>query len=455
MHLIRRHTVPSLLLLLASVAVANAFVPKRRPMRYLIEASARPSIDSNQSLHRRDVSFPFSLLQLRGGSVGDEIAAQIENGEETIDETTEDSETPKAERVWEEEIKRTQSFYQEQSVNASESIDDGGNGVEDLRGYGSSQLLTAQGNPKVVITEGDESDPAQANEDKVDAAEVKDDAEDNDTIEVDTENELHEEILEQVAEEEEEEGVTESEPSGEVLEEQEVVEEALQVEVVAEEQSSDNGGVENVDVEAEEVSTLEDDEGNDAVEVSDEVAKEEVIEEEEEVLEGEIVAQEEVLEGEIVAQEQSTAVEEDAGNEGVVDSSVTQLVDAEEDDDVVVEGDADAADESSESTPEHDPHSSIATLENDEPSSLVRKVSDLLQVMLLRGRIAVSKNKGIQYLAQNKSKMKVIALASLGGLLIFLRAEGQAMQEAETTLELPNDDWLEDESYVDETDGDE
>jgi hypothetical protein len=451
MHLSRRHAVH--LLLLASVAAANAFVPKRRHMRYLTDAFARPSIESNQSLrNRRDVSFPFSSLQLRGGSVDEEITGQIASGEKKIVETTEDSETPKAERVWEEEIKRTQSFYQAQSVNASETIDDSRNDVEDLRGYGSSQTLTAQSNPKVVaITdEGDESDPAQANEGNVDIVEAKDDTEDNDTVEVDTDNKCYEEVFEEVTEEEKE-AVAEGESLEEVLEKEEIAEdEALQVEVVAEEPMPVRGGVENVD--AEDMSMLEDVEGNYAMEVSDEVAREEVIEEEE-ILEEEIVAQAGVLERDIVPED--SAIEEDTSNEGVVDSSVTQLGDDDEEEvhDDVAEGDAGAADESSEYTPAQDPNVSTVALKNDEPFSLLRKVSDLLQVMLLRGRIAVSKNKGIQYIAQHKPKMKVIALASLGGLMIFLRAEGQTMQEAET-LELPND-LIEEESYIDEPDGDE
>jgi len=435
MNLIRHHTFPLLLLLAAvSVTAANAFIP-RRQRRYLTEAS-RPSIgSSSQSLHKRDATLPFGL-QLRGGDAdGDVAESEVENGEETVEEAAESDVTAK--KVWEEEIKRTQSFYQEQSASdASESVDDGANNVE----YANSEASVAQSNSNVEITEeGGNSETAQANEDIVDAVEGEADAEDNDTDEVDAVDDVSDEALQEATDAED---VAEKEVQDEVSEEEEEVAEAVQVEVVTEEQTSDSGEVDNVD--AEEVITSEDADITDIVEES--VAKEEG-----EDVEG-VVAEEEVSAGDTVGEEQSTAAEETAGSDGVADSSVTPLDDASVDG--VAEADADAAatDESSESTPELDASSIAVT---DEPTSLVRKVNAVVQVMLLRGRIAVSKNKGVQYLAQNKPKIKVIALASLGGVLSLLVGGHVflAMQETDA-LELPNDDWIEEESYVDEADED-
>uniref|UniRef100_A0A7S2LQ00 Uncharacterized protein n=1 Tax=Skeletonema marinoi TaxID=267567 RepID=A0A7S2LQ00_9STRA len=429
-----RRAFPLLLLAAFSVTAANAFIP-RRQRRYLTEAS-RPSIgSSSQSLHKRDATLPFGL-QLRGGDADGDVASEVENGEETIDDKAADSDQA-ANKVWEEEIKRTQSFYQEQSASdASESVDDGANNDEDMN----SEASAAQSDTTVDVIEGDDIEPAQANEDIVDAVEGEADAEENDTVEVDAVDDVSDEALQEATEEE---VVAENEAQDEVSEEEEVAE-ALQVEVVTEEQTSDCGEVGNVD--AEEVIASEEADITDIVEES--VAKEEG----EEVAEG-VIAEEDVLEGDTVGgEEQSTADEENAGSDGVADSSVTPLGDAG--DDGVSEGDADAADddESSESTPEQDASSVAVT---DEPTSLVRKVSAVVQVMLLRGRIAVSKNKGVQYLAQNKPKIKVIALASLGGVLSLLVGGHVflAMQETDA-LELPNDEWIEEESYVDEADED-
>mmetsp|Transcript_1918 Transcript_1918/g.4182 ORF Transcript_1918/g.4182 Transcript_1918/m.4182 type:complete len:441 (-) Transcript_1918:33-1355(-) len=436
MNLIRHHTFPLLLLAAAfSVTAANAFIP-RRQRRYLTDAS-RPSIgSSSQSLHKRDATLPFGL-QLRGGDADGDVASEVENGEETVEEAAESDVTAK--KVWEEEIKRTQSFYQEQSVNdASESNDDGANNVEDEN----SEASVAQSDTTVdVIVEGDDSELAQANEDIVDAVEGEFDAEDNDTVEVDAVDDVSDEALQEATEEE---VVAENEAQDEVSEEEEEVAETLQVEVVTEEQTSDSGEVGNVD--AEEVVSSEEAEIKDTVEESDEVAKEEAAGGED--VEGVVAAEEDVLDGDTVGEEQSTADEEKAGSDGVVDSSVTPVGDTSDD------GVADAAAtaESSESTPEQDASSIAVT---DEPTSLVRKVSAVVQVMLLRGRIAVSKNKGVQYLAQNKPKIKVIALASLGGVLSLLVGGHVflAMQETDA-LELPNDEWIEEESYVDEADED-
>mmetsp|Transcript_34566 Transcript_34566/g.51806 ORF Transcript_34566/g.51806 Transcript_34566/m.51806 type:complete len:434 (+) Transcript_34566:60-1361(+) len=429
MHSIRYHTFPLLLLLAAfSVTAANAFIP-RRQRRYLTDAS-RPSIgSSSQSLHERDATLPFGL-QLRGGDADGDVASKGENGEETVEEAAESGVTAK--KVWEEEIKRTQSFYQEQSASdASESVDDGANNVEDAN----SEATSDQSDTTVDVIEGDDSTPAQANEDIVDVVEGEADAEDNNTDVVDAVDDVSDEALQEATEAE---VVAENEAQDEVSEEEEA--ETLQVEVVTEGQTSDSEEVGNVD--AEDVIISEEAQINDTVEES--VATEEGEE-------GVVAAEEEVLEGDTVGEEQSTAAEETAGSDGVVESSITPLGDASVDS--VAEGDADAAAaESSESTPEQDA-SSIAV--SDEPTSLVRKVSAVVQVMLLRGRIAVSKNKGVQYLAQNKPKIKVIALASLGGVLSLLVGGHVflAMQETDV-LELPNDDWIEEESYVDEADED-
>mmetsp|Transcript_13958 Transcript_13958/g.20953 ORF Transcript_13958/g.20953 Transcript_13958/m.20953 type:complete len:439 (-) Transcript_13958:29-1345(-) len=434
MNLIRHHTFPLLLLLAVfSVTAANAFIP-RRQRRYLTEAS-RPSIgSSSQSLHKRDDTLPFGL-QLRGGDADGDVASEVENGEETIDDKAADSDQA-VNKVWEEEIKRTQSFYQEQSASdASESVDDGANNDEDIN----SEVSADQSDTTVDVIEEDDSESAQANEDIVDAVEGEFDAEDNDTVEVDAVDDVSDEALQEATEAE---VVAENEAQDEVSEEEEVAE-TLQVEVVTEEQTSDSGEVDNVD--AEEVVSSEEAEITDTVEES--VAKEEGDD-----VEGVVATEEDVLEGDTVGEDQSTADEENAGSDGVVDSSVTPLDDASVDG--VAEADADAAatDESGESTPEQDASSIAVT---DEPTSLVRKVSAVVQVMLLRGRIAVSKNKGVQYLAQNKPKIKVIALASLGGVLSLLVGGHVflAMQETDA-LELPNDDWIEEESYVDEADED-
>jgi len=429
-----RRAFPLLLLAAFSVTAANAFIP-RRQRRYLTEAS-RPSIgSSSQSLHKRDATLPFGL-QLRGGDADGDVASEVENGEETIDDKAADSDQA-ANKVWEEEIKRTQSFYQEQSASdASESVDDGANNDEDMN----SEASAAQSDTTVDVIEGDDIEPAQANEDIVDAVEGEADAEENDTVEVDAVDDVSDEALQEATEEE---VVAENEAQDEVSEEEEVAE-ALQVEVVTEEQTSDCGEVGNVD--AEEVIASEEADIKDTVEESDEVAKEEAAGGED--VEGVVAAEEDVLDGDTVGEEQSTADEEKAGSDGVVDSSVTPVGDTSDD------GVADAAAtaESSESTPEQDASSVAVT---DEPTSLVRKVSAVVQVMFLRGRIAVSKNKGVQYLAQNKPKIKVIALASLGGVLSLLVGGHVflAMQETDA-LELPNDEWIEEESYVDEADED-
>jgi len=429
-----RRALPLLLLAAFSVTAANAFIP-RRQRRYLTEAS-RPSIgSSSQSLHKRDDTLPFGL-QLRGGDADGDVASEVENGEETVEEAAESDVTAK--KVWEEEIKRTQSFYQEQSASdASESVDDGANNDEDIN----SEVSADQSDTTVDVIEGDDIEPAQANEDIVDAVEGEFDAEDNDTVEVDAVDDVSDEALQEATEEE---VVAENEAQDEVSEEEEEVAETLQVEVVTEEQTSDSGEVGNVD--AEEVVSSEEAEIKDTVEESDEVAKEEAAGGED--VEGVVAAEEDVLDGDTVGEEQSTADEEKAGSDGVVDSSVTPVGDTSDD------GVADAAAtaESSESTPEQDASSIAVT---DEPTSLVRKVSAVVQVMLLRGRIAVSKNKGVQYLAQNKPKIKVIALASLGGVLSLLVGGHVflAMQETDA-LELPNDEWIEEESYVDEADED-
>lgn len=444
MHSMIRHpTFPFLLLLCISVAAAsNAFVP-RRHRRYISEASSRPSIDSSQSLHQRDAILPFGL-QIRGGDLVDEVITSeaAENDVETMDEAADSDGT--ATRVWEEEIKRTRSFYQEQSVN-NDDDDDGDNDQDEH-----SETLPAASDPKAVSTEEvDDSELVQADEDIDDVVEVKEDTEDN-TEGVEEVNQVGEVVIAQV-------DAAENESAAEVLEEaQEEVaeedEEAFQVEVVAEEQSSGSGEVETVDTE--EIIASEEEEVSKVVEVSGEAETEEVAEGEEvaggeEVVAGEIADEVE----EVSAGDQATDMEESADSDDIVDTSEPSVVVA--DDEVVAEEDADAAanDESSVHTPEQDASPVAVT---DEPTSLVRKASALVQVMLLRWRIAVSKNKGVQYLAQNKPKIKVIALASLGGVLSLL-VGGQvffAMQEAGTS-ELPNDELIEEEMvFVDDADED-
>ena len=276
--------------------------------------------------------------------------------------------------------------------------------------------------------------------------EVKADTEDNAEV-VEEVNQVEEDDVTQV-------DATDNESGAEVIEEaqEEVVEateEALQVEVDAEEQSSESGEVGTVG--AEESIASEDDEVNNVVEVSDEAVTGEVAGGEE-VVAGEIADEvEEVSEGDHAGDEQSTANEENADSDEIVDTSNAPVVAA--DDEVVAEENTDDAtnDESSEYTPEQDDASSVAV--TDEPTSLVTKARALAQVMLLRGRIAVSKNKGVQYLAQNKPKIKVIALASLGGVLSLLVGGHVflAMQQEADRLEVPNSEWIEEDSHVDES----
>lgn len=432
--MIRHSTFPLLLLLLLlcfSVAASNAFVP-RRHRRYKTEASSRPLIDSSQSLHQRDAILPFGL-RIRGGDM-DLTSEAVENDVEATNESADSGDT--ATKGWEEEIKRTQSFYQEQSVNNDTVDEDGANNVDE-----DSDTFPAVSDRKAVSTEeGDESDPVQTEEDIVDVVEVKEDTEDN-TEEVEEVNQVEEEVIAQV-------DATEIESGAEVCEEEQEevakVEEALQVEVDAEGQSSESGEVGAVDTE--ENVPSEEIEVTNVVEVSNEAVTEEVAGGEE-VVAGEIADEvDEVSEG-----DQATAMEENAGSDKIVDASETLVVAA--DDEEVAEGDADAAaiDEASEYTSEQDASSVAVT---DEPTSLVRKASALVQVILLRGRIAVSKTKGVQYLAQNKPKIKVIALASLGGVLSLLVGGHVlfAMQEAGTS-EIPHDEWIEEEMiYADDTD---
>ncbi len=421
------------------MAASNAFVP-RRHRRYISEASSRP-LDANQSLHQRDAILPFGL-KIRGGDL-DVTSEAVKNDVEAMDEAADSDET--ATKGWEEEIKRTQTFYQEQSVNNDIDDEDDTNNDKDE----DSDTVPDASDSKVVNTEeGDNSEPAQADEDEdiVDVVEVKEDTDDN-VEEVEEINQVEEEVVEEVDD-------TENESGAEVFEEAqeefaEATEEALQVEVDAEEQSSDSGEVKTVDTE--ESIAPEEDEVSIVVEVSDEAVTgdatevEEVAESDEEVVAGEIAEEvEEVPDG-----DQATAMEENADSEEIVDASDTSVVAV--DDEIVAEGDADAAtnDESSESTPEQDASSVAVT---DESTSLVRKASALAQVMLLRGRIAVSKNKGVQYLTQNKAKIKVIALASLGGVLSLLVGGHVflAMQAAGTS-ELSNDEWIEEEMiYADD-----
>ena len=432
MHSIRHHNFPLLLMLLLSftvAAAANTFVPRRQRRSYLTESLSRLLfIDLNQSKQRSGAILPFGL-QIRGGDVENDVeTSEVDNSEEIMEEAADSDETVK--KVWEKEIKRTQSFYQEQSVtnDSSEAIDEGSNNVEDVRGYGNSETSAAQSNVVDVMEEGDDNEPdaEQADEDNVDIVEVKAESEDN---------------SEQVEEVNEEECVTENETRDKVLKEEEETaeEEALQVEVNAEELSNDSGEIEHVD--AKEIVDSEEDGDNDAVDASDEYTKEEIAESEEVVSED--IAEEaieEVSEGDVFEEQQSAADEESVSSDEVIDISDTSSDHA---DSLVTEEDADAAanDESSESTPEQVNASSVAV--TDEPTSLVTKVSALLQVMLLRGRIAVSKN---------KPKMKVIALAALGGLSLFVGGHFfLAVQEETTeTLELPNDEWIEEESYVEE-----
>ena len=119
--MIRHPKFPFLLLLFISVAASNAFVP-RRHRRYKTEASSRPSIvDSSQSVHHRDAILPFGL-NIRGGDLAEKVVTSeaAKNDEEAIEEAADSDEI--ATRVWEEEIKRTRSFYQEQSVNNDDDI---------------------------------------------------------------------------------------------------------------------------------------------------------------------------------------------------------------------------------------------------------------------------------------------------------------------------------------------
>ena len=124
-----------------------------------------------------------------------------------------DAETP--DRAWEEEIKRSQSFYQEHSANLKESMDDNGN-VEDVRRNGSSQTL-AQNNHVAPTAEEYKRDPASRTEKIDDVSEAG--TEDIGAMEVQPEQitaeVLQEESLEDVFENEEQSPVVNEEASNE------------------------------------------------------------------------------------------------------------------------------------------------------------------------------------------------------------------------------------------------
>ena len=414
----------SLLLLMSSNTV-DGFMPKRH-RKFL--TTTKTTKDTTIDLH--------VYLQLRGGDADDETAP--ENSDDAVDEVQDSDEASK--EAWKEEIKRTQSFYQEQSVTNNDTTE----AAEDVRGYGNSESSSFEQNIAQAEIEEEDDDEAQADDDSimVDDVEKEDnimDTEENDNEEADTAHEVINDINEEVIAVEAVEEASETDSVDEVIEEERDVKgEDLQVEVAAdEEQSTVSEGDENMG-EEDAIVSEEDDVNDYTVEIQ------EVVVEEEEVKDsvGEIAA-EDRLEGDV--------------NEADTDQ-VDDTLSATSENEVVYSA------ESNVSTPEEEQDQTYIAVQHDESNSLVRKASALLQVILLRGQIALSKNKRVQYLSRHKSKVKVIALASLGGVLSLLARDHffvwEEWQASDDMLELPgeDDEWIEEEDCyaadeVEEADG--
>ena len=103
----------------------------------------------------------------------------------------------------------------------------------------------------------------------------------------------------------------------------------------------------------------------------------------------------------------------------------------------------------------------IATDMNEDNTPLLRKVNDLLQVLLLRGRMSIHRkvSKVVTIVSQNKPQIAAVAFAALVSVVLAIQVgasdDAQVEEEIET-LKLPDDFDLieEDESHVEESDED-
>lgn len=401
MHLLRCHAALLLLLplLLASVVAVLAeasttkFLP--RNLRSLPEASTRQVRDANTILLKRSFSLPFGLL-VRGGHADNDKSTQMESVAETkVDNepTAEDynnEETTSSERhqsAWEEEIKRTQSFYLAESEKKSKSNQDKVS-VEDVRAYGSSQTITP------TSTGGD--------------------------------NELgSEEVVD-----EEQSTFVEEETSADN----------------EESASSSNFSVREIEEEIEVV--VNDVADRTGEETFAEISNTDILEEEHE----EKVAAEEQYT--VASADDDAGANEDFKGDNTIDKIDENILSEEE---VVDDNGESRASDFAEYTTE------IATDVNEDNTPLLRKVNDLLQVVLLRGRMSIHRkvSKVVTIVSQNKPQIAAVAFAALVSVVLAIQVGASddsqvAMQEEIETLQLPDDFGLieEDESHVEESDED-
>ena len=163
----------------------------------------------------------------------------------------------------------------------------------------------------------------------------------------------------------------------------------------------------------------------------------------------------------VAAEEQSTiasAYDDDAGaSVDVKDNGVDKIdEDALSEEEVVDDNGESRASDFVEYTTD------IATDMNEDNTPLLRKVNDLLQVLLLRGRMSIHRkvSKVVTIVSQNKPQIAAVAaIVSLvvGGRIIFAASDDTQVtgqQEEMETLKLPDDLIEEDESHVEESDED-
>ena len=452
MHLLRCHAALSLLLplLLASVVVvlveaSTAAFLSRNLRSSLTEASKRQVRDADTILLKRSFSLSFGLL-VRGGHADNDKSTQMESVAETkVDNepTAEDynneeiaSCSERHQSAWEEEIKRTQSFYLAESENRSKSSQDKVN-IEDVRAYGSSQTITP------TSTGGDnELGSADMREEIVEAFDTETCDEDIGSTEVDA----------QVGSEQQS---TEAKPVANVVEEEildkEVVDEE-QSTIVEEETSADNEEsasssnflVREIEEEIEVV--VNDVADRTGEETFAEISNTDILEEENE---------------EKVDTEKEYTVasaDEDAGASVDVKDNGFDKIDENilSEEEVVDDNGESRASDFAEYTTE------IATDVNEDNTPLLQKVNDLLQVLLLRGRSIHRKvSKVVTIVSQNKPQIAAVAFAALVSVVLAIQVGASddaqvAMQEEIETLQLPDDFDLigEDESHVEESDED-
>src|SRR5210317_1210221 len=404
MHLLRCHAALPLLLplLLASVVVvlveaSTAAFLSRNLRSSLTKASKQQVRDANTILLERSVNLPFGLL-VRGGHTDNGESTQIENDEGTkVDPTAEvcnNEEIASSERhksAWEEEIKRTQSFYLAESENRSKSnqhkVD-----VEDVRAYGSSQIITP------TLTGGDKLDSsADMGEVIVEAFDTK--TFDTETCDKDigsTEVDAQHASELQGAENEKVANVVEEE-----ILDKEVVDEE-QSTIVEEETSADNEESSSSSIlpvlEIEEEITLNEVSGGTGDKARAEILNTDILDEENEE--------------KVAAEEQSTiasAYDDYAGaSVDVKDNDVDKIdEDALSEEEVVDDNGESRASDFVEYTTD------IATDMNEDNTPLLRKVNDLMQVLLLRGRMSIHRkvSKVVTIVSQDKPQIAAVFAA--------------------------------------------